>query len=109
MPVPPDEMDGPDPMDEALDKEGLTHEKYAKSLKALVNAKQQKVFMPAGAKRPVYSAHMTDNKTRLAAIQELRAVRGWGKAPPPRQTLLNGEGFSITINLESHQQANDQG
>lgn len=107
MPVEPEDIDGPDLLEEALEKHGLTHEEYAKGLKRLTSAKHQKVFLPKGSRKPVYSLKMTDNRTRLAAIQELRAVRGWGK-PPPRQTLLNGEGFSIVINLETHQQANDQ-
>ena len=74
MPVTREEMDGPDPLDEAMQAEGITPESLARQLKAELEATEERVFNDKGAM--LYSKALPAHKVRQEARKDAHRLRG---------------------------------
>lgn len=76
MPVTKEEMTGPNPVEETLDKNKITVDYLAKKLKRELNAKETKAQIPKGKKEFAYSKPMVAWDVRQKARQDAHKLRG---------------------------------
>lgn len=76
MAITEEDIEGRDPMNEALDSNKITVDYLAKKLKRELNAKETKAQIPKGEKEFAYSKAMVAWDVRQKARQDAHKLRG---------------------------------